>query len=583
MIHDPLESAMRATVLRSLCCLICLAAPAWAQQPDAESREPAAANESSEPGPEDTPGEAPAAEQSPPDSALPSFADLEAAGAVIGEIRINPQNIFDLEDPKENYLLYRIANALHVVTRPNVVRETLLFKTGDRLSVRLIEESERLLRATLQVYGVSIRPIAYRDGVVDLEVRTRDRWTLDLGFGFSRTGGVNSDRVSLKEGNLLGSGISVGLSRKSDVDRTSTTISLTDPHAFGPFTSASYSYANAADGKSQSFVISRPFFALDSRQTAGASMDRSERNEPVYVSGLNTGVYRHTQMSAGLFAGWSAGLVDGWARRHSVGFSYQDNTYQSIPGQSPAGELPSDLTLAFPYYRFEIIQDRFRTETNLNQIGKPEDLTIGLLASVQLGRSFTALGSTREQWVYATSLAKGYEFMNTDILLGSASLSGRYAGGSEEQRSSAGAQYFHRRGNGYTFYASIAGDVARNPDVPNSVVLGGDNGLRGYPLRYQSGEKKALLTLEERVYTDWNPFRLIRIGGAVFYDIGRAWGGSNPNTANPGWLSDVGFGLRFLSDRSAVGNVLHVDFAFPLNREPGVKSFQLLVHTKVTL
>ena len=562
MIHGALENSMRARALRSLCCLICLVAPAWAQQPDAESREPAAANES---------------------SALPSFAELEAAGAVIGEVRINPQNIFDLEDPKENYLLYRIANALHVVTRPSVIRNTLLFKTGDRLSARLIEESERLLRSTLQVYGVSIRPIAYRDGVVDVEVGTRDRWTLALGLSISRTGGVNSSRASLKESNFLGSGVSVGLSRNSDVDRTSATISLTDPHAFGPFTSASYSYADADDGKAQSFVVSRPFFALDSRRSAGASVESSERNEPVYISGVNSGVYRHRRGAAGLFAGWSDGLVDGWTRRHSLGFSYEDNAYERIPDQSPAGELPSDLTLAVPYYRFQIIQDGFRTETNLDQIGKPEDLTIGLIVSVQLGRSFAALGSTREQWVYATELSKGYEVMSKGLLLAGTSLSGRYAGRGEQQLSAGRVRYFHRQDKGFTFFASIAGNVVRNPDVPNSQLLGGDNGLRGYPLRYQSGDKKVLLTLEERVYTDWNPFRLIRIGGAVFYDLGRAWGGQNPNAANPGWLSDVGFGLRFLSDRSSVGNVLHVDLAFPLNRAPGVDSFQLLVRTKVNL
>jgi len=79
-------------------------------------------------------------EEPPAESALPSLAELEAAGAVIGEVHIEPQNIFDLDDPEENYFAYRLANALHIVTRPSVIRKTLLFKTGDRLSVRLIEE-----------------------------------------------------------------------------------------------------------------------------------------------------------------------------------------------------------------------------------------------------------------------------------------------------------------------------------------------------------------------------------------------------------------------------------------------------------
>src|SRR3954470_21860846 len=86
---------------------------------------------------------APAAAQdpaspSPEHEEVPVLEQLEAQGAVIGEIRIVPENIFDLSDPKENYLFYRLANAIHIVTREGVVRRTLLFKSGERLSVRVL-------------------------------------------------------------------------------------------------------------------------------------------------------------------------------------------------------------------------------------------------------------------------------------------------------------------------------------------------------------------------------------------------------------------------------------------------------------
>jgi hypothetical protein len=116
---------------------------------------------------------------------IPSFAELEAAGAVIGEVRINPQNIFDMDDPKENYGFYPLVNKLHIQTRPSVIRRGLLFRSGERVSVRVIEESERLLRSNHFLYDVSIQPIAYRDGVVDVEVRTRDTWSLEPGGSFS--------------------------------------------------------------------------------------------------------------------------------------------------------------------------------------------------------------------------------------------------------------------------------------------------------------------------------------------------------------------------------------------------------------
>jgi len=167
-------------------------------------------------------------------------------------------------------------------------------------------------------------------------------------------------------------------------------------------------------------------------------------------------------------------------------------------------------------------------------------------------------------------------------LLASAAFSGQYGDGRSERQFLGGKlRYYVPQGKSALFYAAVSADVVRNPELVDLLLLGGDSGLRGYPLRYQSGEKRALFTVEERVYTDWYPFRLFRVGGAVFYDVGRAWDGPFVNPVNSGWLSDVGFGLRLLSDRSSFGNVVHVDVAFPLDRDPDIESVQFLVKTYV--
>jgi hemolysin activation/secretion protein len=139
--------------------------------------------------------------------------------------------------------------------------------------------------------------------------------------------------------------------------------------------------------------------------------------------------------------------------------------------------------------------------------------------------------------------------------------------------------HYKQRGRGL-FFASIAADGVANGDAAEQLSIGGDNGLRGYPTRYQTGTQRALMTVEQRLYTDWFPFRLFRIGAAVFFDYGRAWGGEIPNTVNPGWLGDVGVGVRIFSDRSASGRVLHIDLAFPTHRDPGIDSYQILVKSK---
>jgi outer membrane translocation and assembly module TamA len=73
---------------------------------------------------------------------------------------------------------------------------------------------------------------------------------------------------------------------------------------------------------------------------------------------------------------------------------------------------------------------------------------------------------------------------------------------------------------------------------------------------------------------------LFRLGGAAFVDVGRAWGGVLPNTSNPGWLSDVGLGLRIVSERSSFGTVVHIDVALPLNRSGDISKVQFLVKAK---
>jgi hypothetical protein len=515
--------------------------------------------------------------------AVPSFAELQDAGAVVGRITINNQNVFDLDDPKENNFLFRTANTLHIKTRPEVIQQALLFHSGEPVSVRLIEETERLLRCHGYLYDVSIRPVAYHDGVADIEVTSHDTWTLEPGLSFSRAGGANSGGISLKEGNLLGTGIAVGVSRTSDVDRSGTDFSIDYDHAFDGWTRIGYSIGTLDDGERQTATLVRPFYSLDSRWAAGVVATKDNRIESTYDAGQIVNQYRHRQQSAEVFGGLSSGLVERWTQRYSVGLAYLDEKFAREPGLVAPAALPPDQTLAAPFVRYELIEDDFQVVKNRNQIARAETVAMGLHAQVQVGRAFQAIGSTRDLWLYSASVAKGFQVRPKDTLMTSGSLSGQYGEGRVERLFlGGGAQYYRPQSERALFYASISGALLRNPQVEDMLLLGGDNGLRGYPLRYQAGNQRALLTLEQRVYTDWYPFRLFRVGGAVFFDVGRAWGGDLRNTGNPGWLSDAGFGLRILSCRSAFGNVLHADIAFPLNADSNIQSVQFLLRSRAT-
>lgn len=512
-----------------------------------------------------------------------TFAELEATGARIGEIRVLTRDIFDTDDPKEDRLPFRWANALHVRTRPGVIERALLFKRGEPISARLIDETERLLRAAKYLYDVQIRPGAMKDGVVDIEVVTRDTWTLDPGLSAGRTGGANTSSVSVKDDNLFGTGVSVGFSRVNGIDRSGNQFDIASERAFGSWTSIGYSRARNSDGRRDAASVLRPFYALDARWAAGATFTRDDRVDAVYDAGLAMSGYRRRENRGEVFAGWSAGLVDGWVRRWSLGIGLQDDGYAPEPGIVPPAQLPGDEKLVTPFLRYELIEDRFEKLVNRNLIGRPEFFALGLAATLQLGRASAGLGSSRDAWLYTGTISRGFAPAPDQVLTVLASATGHVEGGrAHRQRLGVQTRYYLPQGSRWLFYAAATGDLLRNPNPAEALPLGGDNGLRGYPLRYQNGTRRALFTLEERFHTDLFPLRLYRVGGAVFLDVGRAWGGDAANSGNAGWLRNAGFGLRFFSVRTAFSNVLHIDLAFPLDPDAGIKRVQLLVKTKAS-
>jgi outer membrane protein assembly factor BamA len=515
------------------------------------------------------------------DGKIPSFAELEAAGALIGEVRVVTRNIFDLQDPREDNAFYRAANAIHIQTRPGVIEDQILFKRGDRVSVHAIEETERLLRTNRFLYDVRIVPVAYHDGVVDVEVGTRDTWTLQPGLSASRSGGSNRTNIGLTDTNAFGTGILLAVGHFSDPDRTGTLYQISHPHAFDGYTVIDYSLAQLSDGESRTMSVTRPFYALDTRWAAGIRTVQDDRINSLFENGTATAKFRHRQQSANAFGGLSEGLVDRWVQRYSVGINYQKDAYNTEANLPAPTQLPPDQTLVSPYLRYEVVQDAYEKYKNLDLIERPEYRVMGFSSSVQLGRSLAALGSTQDLWIYSVSASDGYRTSGGGILLGSVS-SGGQRGNVDKQASSGSIKFYSRPDSRQLIFYSLAGDVMRDPTSSTQLVLGGDTGLRGYPRNYQSGDNRVVFNVEDRVYTDWFPLRLFRVGGAVFVDVGRAWGGPNSNTEHTGWISDVGFGLRFLSARSAFGNVLHMDLAFPLNHDPNIKSVQFLLQTQAT-
>ena len=144
----------------------------------------------------------------------------------------------------------------------------------------------------------------------------------------------------------------------------------------------------------------------------------------------------------------------------------------------------------------------------------------------------------------------------------------------------ASVRYYVEQSKNWLFYTMALATKGWRLDLDDQILLGGDNGLRGYPLRYQDGTARAQWTVEQRYFTDWYPFQLVRVGGAIFFDTGRTWGAGPLAAPNLGLLKDAGFGLRLGSSRSGLGNVIHIDLAFPFNGDTSISRVQFLIQTE---
>ena len=341
-------------------------------------------------------------------------------------------------------------------------------------------------------------------------------------------------------------------------------------------------YANNSDGTRKAASVVRPFYELDARWAAGASVVDDDRIETLYRYGEDVAKFRHLQRNSEVFYGWSGGLDEGWVRRTSIGLTAQDDAYSGVPGEVTPILSPAQKIVA-PFARIEWVEENYEKKLNRNLMGRPEFFALGLAANLQLGRALTGFGSSEDRWTYAASVSKGFQLWPGHETFLAASLSGRYgSGAAERQLASASARYYWALSNRWLLYGSATLEGVQRPALADLLTLGGENGLRGYPLRYQSGGRRAIFTAEARAFSDVYLWRLFRVGAAAFFDLGSAWRGPYSESGTPDWRRNVGVGLRVVSVRSAFGNVIHLDLAKPLDHDQGVKSLQFLIKTKTS-
>jgi len=404
---------------------------------------------------------------------LPDLAELEARNAVIGTIVLTRENVFDLSDPEENNWAFRLANRLHIVTRDGTIRKQLLLKSGDTVSKQLAEESVRNLRRNKYLQDAQVRPVSVENGVVDLEISTRDVWSLSPELSISHSANETRSRFGIEDSNLLGRGQMLRLVHDKDVDRTENTIEFADNHLGRSWVSTFLRYSDNSDGDSALISVTRPFYALDARWAAGGSILGDDRRSTIYAFGEEAAEYRHARDYMSAFGGWSKGVRNGWVRRFTAGLVYDDNVFSPVPDPTLPAVIPEDRKLAYPFIGLEIVEDGYVTARNRDQMNQIEDFQMGLRVAASIGWSDRSFGADRDALIFSASSSRGYGSLESTALLLSALVNGRLeSGNATNTLLTVNARYYRKQSEKRLFFFRLSGTAGQDLDLDNLVNPG---------------------------------------------------------------------------------------------------------------
>lgn len=497
-------------------------------------------------------------------------------GKKIRTINFKQLNVFDETDPKENNAIYRFLNVLHITTRTKVVKSQLLFDVGDTINHQTIDEAGRILRTRKYLTNAYILPERVCGDQVDLLVVTRDAWALEPQVSYSHKSESDQTGFGISDGNIFGTGNSLTIGYSQNEQRNTVSYDFANPHFLNKPVAVRLLYEDTSDGRNSIVDISHPFYALDTPWSAGVQLSDLSLVEPIRSHGDIVNEFRHRSIENIAYYGLATDINEKFTQRWLVGFTQEEDTFS--PTEKTLQGFPERDKAVYPWVEYQYLENKFAVLQNVNQIQRPEDIAVGVQVKARIGYAGTAFDNLDDVLRYKIDYEKFVGIRDKHIFEFEAKLDGRHhiqISGLDPNILTTSIAYHYLEDEKNRWYARVEYGVGEDVPQYKELTVGDITGLRGYPTDYLRGKKRYAVTLERRYFSDFYLFNLIRMGGVVFVDAGKAWG--LPNEPYAPLLSDIGFGLRFSSTKVRIGNVVHVDIAMPTTAREGLSKYQLTI------
>ncbi|WP_181405076.1 BamA/TamA family outer membrane protein [Aestuariibacter sp. GS-14] len=514
----------------------------------------------------------------------PNTTPQQSDSIKVDKVVISTQNIFDDSDT-EQYLLHRLANQFHISTKPTVIEERLPFKEGDIVTAEQLAEAERIIRKEVYIRDASVAfsDTCNIDEAVTVEVTTWDNWSMLPTVSFGRKGGKNKFELGVKEDNLLGKGIQLSAEYKTDEQRSGYRFKVGSQIPFIPYSSMLIDVEDNDDGSIIQFDAAKPFYQLSSENAWFINYLDFDKEDEIFQNGASQRIFGHTGNQLILAYGMLLANTDNQYHRLTLGYTQQEDQFYNVEHNefTALDTLPQDRKFSYPWVEYEYLQADFQVLQDIYLTNQQEDINLGWHHTFKLGVETNPFANANyglhAQWRWQ----KGYMWPTTLLMFSGQVNKTYHVQDHDLLYANLTAEAFYRFASKFGIYNLTQVTISSNNYADLPIALGGESGVRGYPLQYQHGDHRAINAFELRYYPKWNLYRMFDIGLAAFADVGKAW---QNNTSNPneytGTLASTGIGARIYSNRSSHKHVIHLDIATPLTGGPNTDSWQWQLQVK---
>jgi len=497
-------------------------------------------------------------------------------GKTIRNIRVEQINVFNENDPDENNRIYRLLNKLHITTREKVIKSQLLFKSGDKVNYKNLEETARNLRTRKYLTNAHVFPEKVCGDDVDVVVITQDAWVLEPQVSFSHQSNNNESGFAISDGNVLGTGNSFKIGYEENKLRNTISYDFSNSYFLNKQIAVHALYEDTSDGRNMLLTVERPFYSLDTPRAMGIQYSDLSQVEEIRSHDEVINSFRHRAIDNEIYYGLATDINSNFTQRWVVGIAHEEDSF--FTNDDTLQVIPERDKAVYPWIEYQYLQNQYGVFKNLNQIQRPEDLSTGQTVKARLGFAGTAFGNPDDVLRYKITYGNIIEKSNTHILEVEAMLDGRQHLGIDSldpNLFTSTVAYHYLINDKNRWYVRAEYGVGEHLPQYEELTVGDITGLRGYPTDYLRGRKRYVVSVERRYFSDVHLFNILRVGGVLFVDAGKAWG--LPTEGNTPLLSNVGIGLRLSSTKIRIGNIVHVDVAMPINAKEDISKYQLIL------